>query len=64
MFVSYGRSKPGEDLLALQKEVLLLQKQKLLIEIENLNKKSILLQHKLDKLASEEITLVVTPMEE
>lgn len=58
-------------MLSLQREVLLLQKQKLELEIgnlkierNNLNKQSILLQHKLDKLAGEEITLTVTPIEE
>ncbi|XP_063054047.1 uncharacterized protein LOC134448290 isoform X1 [Engraulis encrasicolus] len=56
--------KPGEDLLALQREVLLLQKEKLQLEIQNLDKQGILLQHKLNRLAPEEITIVVTPVEE
>lgn len=57
-------------MLSLQREVLLLQKQKLELEIgnlkierNNLNKQSILLQHKLDKLAGEEFTLTVTPID-
>lgn len=52
------------SVLPLQKEMLLLQKQKLELKIQNLaieknnlNMQSILLQHKLNKLAAENATL-------